>query len=93
MRHISSEHGQEPCKKFALNKCIFGQRCLFKHTNTHVQNAPNNIQEPETPQAPQVFLNPPTSGQNLTVGKQQEQMMYQMMSKMLTQMMKSTNLN
>ena len=29
--HISSEHGDEPCKKFAANKCTFGNRCLFKH--------------------------------------------------------------
>ena len=29
--HISSEHWDEPCKKFAANKCTFGNRCLFKH--------------------------------------------------------------
>ena len=29
--YIIREHGDKPCKKFAANKCTFGNRCLFKH--------------------------------------------------------------
>ena len=75
MRHLTSEHGEEPCKKFALNMCHFGERCLFKHTNLPVQNVVNSPQEQRIEQTPQIFLNTPTSDQHLMVGQQQEQVM------------------
>ena len=31
LKHIVSVHGEEPCKKFRVNKCTFGTKCFFKH--------------------------------------------------------------
>ena len=91
IRHITNEHGEEPCKKFAANKCNFGDRCHFKHIISPAQYVHNNVQEPQAHEAPQVFYNPPTTGQHPMVG-QQERMMHQMMTQLLTQMMTNINL-
>ena len=91
MKHISIEHGEEICKKFLDNKCQFGNKCMFKHPITHEQNVVNNLHQNSTEQTSPVFSNPPSSGhQTLMVG---EQKMYEMMNHMMSQMMKSLNLN
>ena len=90
MKHITKDHGEEICKKFLDNKCQFGEKCLFRHTNSPAQNVVNRSQGN---QSPPVFHNPPTSGQpNLAVGEQEKkyQMMNQLMSMMVNQLM---NLN
>ena len=42
MTHISREHGEEPWKKFAANKCTFGNMCLFKHILKPVNIVPQH---------------------------------------------------
>ena len=90
MMHITTKHGEEPCKKFAANKCTFGHRCSFKHILRTVNNVPNNSQGASSQQAPKVFQNSPATGQHLMVG-QQEKIMYQM-NQLLTQLMRNMNI-
>ena len=87
MGHITSEHGEEQCKKFAAGRCNFGDRCLFKHTNIIVQN----VQNSQHNEAPQVFQNTPTTGQQLMVG-QEERVLLQTMNQLMNQMMRKINL-
>ena len=86
MRHITSEHGKEQCKKIAAGSSNFGDRCLFKHTNIIVQNvliSPNQ-------ETPQVFQNIPTTDQQLMVG-QEERVLLQTMKQLMNQMMRKMN--
>ena len=78
--HISREHGNEPCKKFAANKCTFGNRCLFKHILKPVNIVPQHkqdfherptgqigtpIQNQNQPQIQQEMVQPPGGSQTM----------------------------
>ena len=90
LKHITSVHGEEICKRFLDNKCSYGERCFFKHIARPAQIVENNLQAPQY--RPQVFYNLPVPGQqNLQTGEQGQQI-YRMMNTMMTQMMKSLNL-
>ena len=35
MKHIETEHGSIPCNKYAIGKCPYGDKCLYKHSNSN----------------------------------------------------------
>ena len=93
LKHIVSVHGEDPCKKFRVNKCTFGTKCFFKHIIEPGQNVVNSAQTAHGNNTQQVFYSLPTPGQqNLTVGVE-DQKMFQMMTMMMSQMMGQMNLN
>ena len=71
MTHISREHGEEPCKKFAANKCTFGNRCLFKHIFKPVNIVPKKQQDFHN--SPQEKTQPPGGMQTMSEHIQNQQ--------------------
>ena len=62
-RHIKNVHGNEICKKFKENKCQYGSKCHFKHTQIvqrQEQAIPTNQDFPALPIPAQGFQEPPT---------------------------------
>ena len=90
IKHISSEHGEEPCRRFAENKCTFGYRCHFKHVMTPAQNVAIGLQNQPSQEAPSVFSQPPTTGKALMVGQEK---MYQLMNQFLSLVMSNMSLH
>ena len=42
MKHIEQEHGSILCNKYASGKCIYEDRCIYKHSKTNIETTNSN---------------------------------------------------
>ena len=90
MKHMQDKHQGIICKKFQENKCSFGTRCMFSHTNVRKVERPHH----ETgvgrahAEVQQDFREPPQGGgqNNIAVTREEVTNMNQMMAQMMSQL-------